>query len=259
MAVRQRPRKSQNWLLTPHFSHENYAGKEDEWFKDTLVANDMVIACAGQRETCPTTGAEHMQLFVRLSKRVRLTRMVQQPVLGLPCDVRMGDGKWDAMKAYCTREMFKEGSPHFPGRKRKLGHEAFDEGEWPGPNGKRNDLLFMVEYAQEDRGRSSYAEAAIATNGACLRYRGAYFQLIEEVGTPRDMMVPHTAEWYFGEGRIGKSFLAASENPDAYRKTTGNRWWPQYKGQKTVIFDEFAGRSGQDRVRLPAFISLTYL
>ncbi len=258
MAVYNNNRKSKNWLLTPHLNGQ-FDGKEDEWFKDTLMANPLVVACAGQREVCPTTGNTHMQLFVRLTRELRLTRVVQQPLLGLPCDVKMGDGKWDAMKAYCTREMFKEGSPHFPGRKRKLGHEAFDEGEWPGPNGKRNDLLFMVEYAQEDRGRSSYAEAAIATNGACLRYRGAYFQLLEEAGTPRDPNVPHTAEWYYGEGRIGKSFLAHSENPEAYRKTTGNRWWPGYSGQKTVIYDEFAGRKGQILHQGICLHSLSYL
>ncbi len=259
MAVYNNNRKSQNWLVTPHFSHENFAGKEDVWFKETLMANPLVVACAGQREVCPETGNTHMQLFVRISSKKRLGYMVRHPLLGLACHVKMGDGKWDAMRDYCIREMYREGDEHFPGRKRKLGHESFDEGEWPGPNGKRNDLLFMVEYAQEDRGRSSYAEAAVATNGAVIRYPRAYEKLLEEQGTPRDPSVPHTAEWYFGEGRIGKSWLANSENPEAYRKTTGNRWWPGYAGQKTVIYDEFAGRKGQILHQGICLHSLSYL
>ncbi len=59
---------------------------------------------------------------------------------------------------------------------------------------------------------------------------------------PRDPSVPHIAEWFCGEGRIGKSYLAFQENPDAYSKNARNLWWSNYKSQATVIINEFRGK-----------------
>ncbi len=239
------PARSKNWLLTPHCGADGFAGKEDEWFKTTLMANAAVQAVCGQREICPTTGGEHMQIFVVLKERKREGWMIRHPLLGVACNVAVGDHKWKCMYNYCTQEYYPADHADHPGaRKRMDGHDSFEDGEWPA-QGKRSDILLMVDFAMEDKGISSFAEAAYATNGAVIRYPRAYEMLLDEQGTPRDPSVPHTAEWYYGEGRIGKSFLANSENPEAYRKTSGNRWWPRYKGQKTVIYDEFAGRKGQ--------------
>ncbi len=71
MAGRQRARKSANILVTPHLSAEAFVGKEDQWFIDKLMSHELVKAAAGQREECPTTNAEHMQLFVILTKKKR--------------------------------------------------------------------------------------------------------------------------------------------------------------------------------------------
>lgn len=49
-----------------------------------------------------------------------------------------------------------------------------------------------------------------------------------------------TCELYFGRTGTGKSRLADTRYPDAYRKTTGP-WWDGYQGQSTVILDDFDG------------------
>lgn len=116
-------------------------------------------------------------------------------------------------------------------------------GEWPERRGKRNDLIDMVSWTREDKGKSSFGDAIIATNGAAGRYERVFNRLQKEAMPPRDPSVPHTALWYYGEGRIGKSFLAHAENPDAYRKSCYNKWWSTYKGQKTAVYDEFTGKS----------------
>ncbi len=150
---RRRPSESKNWLFTPHCA--NFVGRDDQWYFDTLMAKDCVQAVAGQRETCPTTGAEHMQLFVRLTTRKRETAVVRQQLLGASADVKIGDGKWEAMKAYCTREYYADDHPEYPGcRKRMENHEAIETGIWPQRRGTRNDLLNMVDFAIEDKGES---------------------------------------------------------------------------------------------------------
>jgi hypothetical protein len=235
-------RKSANFLLTPHFSADPYRDKADQWFLDTLMERDEVRAAAMQREICPTTGAEHMQIFIILQERKRLLPVVRLQLLGAPCNVVMGDGKWDAMRKYCTMEMYPEDHSDHPGeRKRKEGHEALQAGDWPRP-GKRNDLIAMVDYVQETKGTVSFSQAIRDTNGCAGRHPKTYDRLVLEALEPRSKEVPHTAVWYYGEGRIGKSWLAASENPGAYRKSCYNKWWEGYSGETTVIYDEFTGK-----------------
>ncbi len=62
---------------------------------------------------------------------------------------------------------------------------------------------------------------------------------------PRKITDEHIGEWFYGEGRIGKSHLAGMENPEAYWKPTYNTWWCGYRCQKTVIYDEFTGKSNR--------------
>jgi len=236
-------RKSANFLLTPHFSAEPFNGKEDQWFLDTLMERDEVRAAVMQREVCPLTGAEHMQIFLILQKRKRLLPVVRLQLLGAPCNVVMGDGKWDAMRKYCTMEMYPEDHADHPGeRKRKEGHFALQAGDWLRP-GKRNDILQMCDYVQETRGSVSFLQAVRDTNGCAGRHPKTYDRLVNECLQPRKVTgVPHKVEWYYGEGRIGKSWLAHQENPDAYRKSCYNKWWEGYSGETTVIYDEFTGK-----------------
>ncbi len=236
-------RKSRNFLFTPHFSNEAYADKSDQWFIDTLLAQDCVQAAGGQREKCPQTGNVHMQLFVILKKKKRQSAVVRKQLLGASCNVQMGDGKWEAMLAYCTREFYADDHPDYPGLAKRLeGCEVVQGGTWPQGRGKRNDLMYMIEYAKTTGRKVSYATASVATNGASIRYPRAWEKLLEEQGTKRDFKVPHEGIWYYGEGRIGKSHLAHTEHPDAYIKVCANRWFPGYNGEKTVIYDEFAGK-----------------
>lgn len=84
----------------------------------------------------------------------------------------------------------------------------------------------MVEYVREDKGISSYGDAVVATHGCAARYMRAYDRLVMEVSPARDPLVQHEAIWYYGEGRVGKSHLAFSENPGAYSKMLGTPGGP---------------------------------
>jgi len=53
------------------------------------------------------------------------------------------------------------------------------------------------------------------------------------------------AQVFIGPTGTGKSHRAWEEaGLDAYIKTSSNKWWDGYKGQKNVIIDEFDGMIG---------------
>lgn len=48
-----------------------------------------------------------------------------------------------------------------------------------------------------------------------------------------------TGYWYWGSTGVGKSHAAFKDFPDAYRKTSSNKWWDGYDGHENVIIDDF--------------------
>lgn len=46
-------------------------------------------------------------------------------------------------------------------------------------------------------------------------------------------------EWKFGPPGTGKSWTARKENPGAYIKDPKTQWWDNYRGESTVIIDDF--------------------
>jgi len=60
-----------------------------------------------------------------------------------------------------------------------------------------------------------------------------------------------TCELYYGDSGLGKSRLADTRYPNAYRKTDGH-WWDGYSGESVVILDDFDG----DFMSTAAFLRL---
>ncbi len=123
----RRPGRTTNWLVTPIC--EQFEGWSDQKYVNELMGHAAVKAVALQREVSPTTGTEHMQIFVITEARKRETAMrtIIASVLNNTVNVQMGDQKWEAMKNYCTKEFYEDDHPEHPGcRKRMEGHEALE-------------------------------------------------------------------------------------------------------------------------------------
>lgn len=67
--------------------------------------------------------------------------------------------------------------------------------------------------------------------------------------------VDATVEIWFGVTGSGKSTKAYEENPQAYRKTIPGKWWEGYKGEETVIFEEFNPQEDKE-LRLPELLKI---
>lgn len=64
-----------------------------------------------------------------------------------------------------------------------------------------------------------------------------------------------SAEIWWGVTGSGKSHKAFHEYPDAYRKSIPGKWWDGYKGQKTVIFEEFNPEEDKE-LKLPELLKI---
>lgn len=106
----------------------------------------------------------------------------------------------------------------------------------------RSDLHAVVERIN---GGANIEEIAEEHGVEVVKYhRGLQF-LIGLKDRHRDPNVEPEIRIYWGESGTGKTRKAIEEFPDAYILTKpnkdGNVWFDNYRGQKTVIIDEFYG------------------
>lgn len=169
----------------------------------------------------------HLQYYVQRPKKTRLN--------GMKAEV-CGHTHWEPARGspeqnveYCSKASTRVAGP-------------WSFGEMCS-QGKRNDLKRAAEMI--DSG-ASMRQVAIECKETFIRYHKglrAYEATVRSKG-PRDVVKEGPEVWVFwGETGTGKSRRAFEQWPDAYRKTTNDKWWDGYLGQDTVIFDDFKGSS----------------
>lgn len=126
-----------------------------------------------------------------------------------------------------------------------------DFGECRDASGERSDLDFIYEriaagapiyYIMEQFPRQF------------MRNHAAISKLCSYYDTPRAYGDIHVEVWW-GVTGSGKSHKAFHEFPDAYRKSIPGKWFEGYKGQDTVIFEEFNPLEDKE-LRLPELLKI---
>ena len=143
---------------------------------------------------------------------------------------------WEATKgtleqniAYCTKESTRVDGPWEFGT-------AIKERQ-------RTDLDRAATMIDEGK---SLREVALECKTTFMKYHKgiAAYEAITRSKGPRQLGPEGPEVWVFwGETGTGKSRRAHEKWPDAYRKMTNDKWWDGYKGEETVIFEDFKGSS----------------
>jgi len=174
-------------------------------------------------ETCPSTDRKHHQCYVYFfnprSTGVRGIRTIA--IMFGNSHVEVMRGSFAQNEAYCGKE-----------------NELTKLGEEP-KQGARGDLQETV--AMIERGEMS-VDALIGTNAEMVHMYGRTLQLAETVYLrSRFRTEMTTALWLHGKTGVGKSHRAfEGYHPDThYIKDLSTQWWDGYKGQETVIFNEY--------------------
>lgn len=165
-------------------------------------------------ELAPLTGTPHLQGYVQLKEKERLTGLAKK-MSG--CHLSIAKGGWESNRDYCSKDatgVWTWGSPSVAGK--RLGLEDACESIKKGCR--------LSEIATQDP--ECYA-----------RYHRGLEALSSALAPRRDFKTE--IFWYWGATGTGKSRKCADREPLAYWKPSTTKWWNGYEGQEAVIIDDY--------------------
>lgn len=193
---------------------------------------DHVGYCVWQKEKCPKTGKEHLQMFVQFTKRKRASSW---PIK---------DKCWwqasrdpEAAIVYCKKDETRVEGPWEIGT---FNPEVVDT---PHSGGKRPGSV-VDQYKQVSRlaKKRKFKEITDLYPSLAMRYHGGIkwmAEIHEPIRTEETKLI-----WIWGSSGSGKTTLMkqiARTYGTVYRKDSRTKWWDNYHGEDAVIVDEFKG------------------
>jgi len=195
-----------------------------------LIDKKQIQFIAYGEEICPTSKKRHHQMFIyfanpRSWKKKNLCKIGD--MFGpIHCSVDAMFGSFEQNESYCSKEM--------DGELIKFGKE---------PNqGERMDLSELKDNILN--GKMCTDDVAI-NNPHMFHMYGRTLDRIETIGLRKKFRTEMTkGVWIHGPSGSGKSHTAFEGfSPEThYVKNLNEDWWDGYKGQETVIFNEFRGQ-----------------
>lgn len=215
-------RRYRHWFFTL-----NNPDGSDEEFMELLKADARMKCIVFQREVAPQTGTVHLQGYYRVHNGITLTAMnANRPIPLTHACIQVCRNAKKAVE-YCQKD-----------ETRAPGHQPHVWGDLP-QQGHRSDLEELFGILNEEP-YIPYWELCLQTPAAG-RYPTAVKRFCESkcAAAPRHLSTAFKGRWIYGPPGVGKSHKAWELLPEAYDKSGDHRWWPNYRGQKSFILDEF--------------------
>ena len=164
----------------------------------------------------------HLQGYVELKSQQRLSWLKQH--LSSTAHFEPRRGSRDQARDYCRKPDTRVDGP-------------WEYGDWQsGGQGSRCDLQDVAKKIKEG---SSVREIAEAYPVDFIRYHRGIKELHTLLTSKvRDPENPHRVIVMLGPPGCGKSHLTTRLFPGAYWKPSGDKWWNDYNGEATVVFDD---------------------
>lgn len=202
--------KARYFLLTIPYS--DFIPSED-------VLQQHLVYIKGQHE-CGQGGYEHWQVLAAFSKQVTLNQCKQH----FSPTTHVELTRSSAANDYVWKEDSRVGI-------------QFEYGTLPKSRARKADWDQVFDDAARGNFDNIPKDILIRNYSAIKRIR------VDNVVPPiRDNIAVHV---YWGESGVGKTRRAwheAGSANEVYIKNPNTKWWDGYRGQKTVIIDEFIGR-----------------
>ncbi len=192
--------------------------------------------CVFQREVGFATGNIHLQGFLYFDNKKSINQLVDMHMFGLAINVSFRvmapKSSIKANVVYCTKDDDGVNGG------RQEGHAPQIFGDEP-QQGKRSDVVDVVQFIVENPTKP-WTDVALSEPRVANMMRLA--EKVQSENLPRRTNdVNHSGIWVYGKTGVGKSHWAFSKYPRAFVKESDNEWWDFYRGEETVIIDEFSG------------------
>lgn len=230
-----KPVASRDWLMT--IPAENVGVDDMQRFLTAIRACGAVY----QRERGESTGYEHWQVFVQFPSPKRFVTLKNQCKRFGMDQAHLEPRRGTVAQAveYCSKEKTRVGETR-----------TFGEISQRDEQGRRSDLQHLREMILSGM---TVEEVLMADEvGAAARYVG----YLRELAAARDLARARSWRdmdvWYiYGKPGVGKSRFALKRFPDSYRVTDYSHPFDGYRGQGTLILDEFDGQ-----IELPLLLNI---
>lgn len=199
------------WLLTIPVVHH----------PDQPQLKDDLVYLKGQKERGGETGLLHWQVLAVFGKTVRLATVKRHFCPQAHCE----PSRSEAANDYVWKD-----DTSVPGTR-------FEQGALPISRARKADWNRVYDDAIAGNFDNIPKDILIRHYSSLKRIR------VDNSNPPIRPNI--TVECFWGESGIGKTrraWHAAGSITDVYIKNPNTKWWDGYRGQKTVIIDEFTGR-----------------
>lgn len=229
------PAASRDWMMT--IPAEKITDDDIELFLTSVHASGAVF----QREQGEKTQYTHWQMLVQFPSPKRFSTLKNQcKRFGMDqAHLEPRRGTVAQAVAYCSKSETRVGETH-----------TFGEIAQRDEQGHRSDLQRLREMILSGM---TVEEVLMADEvGAAARYVGYLRDLAAARDLARAQSWRDMDTWYiYGKPGVGKSRYALKRFPDAYRVTTYQHPFDGYRGQSTLILDEFDGQ-----IELPLLLNI---
>lgn len=209
------------------FTYNNYTDANIDVLKEWMVAN-CKYGCF-QKEVAPTTGTIHLQGYLSLQKKQRMTTIAKKlGTLGIQLALINANGTPQQNRTYCSK----------PG-----GQDFWETGEINiVGQGARNDILEIHDKVKRKRPLDEIVNDHPETFYKYHRGIERAISIFDEAPIKRDMDIV----LLFGDSGTGKTtkaemYAAMYGDYHFVEQPTGQLWFDGYKGQPSIIIDEFKG------------------
>ena len=203
------------WCLTQHYEFPDVL-KE---YEDILRNLKGVVYLIVGRETCPTTGRKHLQIYIHFKNAREFSTIKKKfPT----AHIEPAKGTAEQNQDYCSKE-----------------GDCWEVGT-PPKQGKRNDMENIKEKLHQ--GCRMRDIVPIATSIQSVRMAEIHLKYFEEKRSERPIV-----KWYWGPTGCGKTYQAKidtgfMENPDdVFWALDTIKWWEGYDAHPNVILEDIRG------------------
>lgn len=199
----------------------NIGEKNEDWVNRFESIGDIQYYVVG-KETCPDTKRKHLQGYIEFTKEHTFNKL-QKNLKNIHFEGRLGTQE-EAIK-YCK----KEGD--------------YQEYGTPKQQGKRTDLKIIIDDIQSGK---TNTDSIIINEPMLFHQYGRTLEKAEDIAL-RTRYRNWTTQGilYWGKTGTGKTYRAFQDfSPSTHYvlNLNDNGWWDGYKGQETVIINEFRGQ-----------------